>query len=81
MNDTAVFLFQTRYFGHPKLLKWSDHEYWRFLREIGLEKPLYNYEHTDLFYWEVRMSYYKVSVISSQQLYHRMTIPMNNRKS
>ena len=46
----------------------------------SLEKPLFNYEHTDSFYWEIRMSCWGVSVISSQQLYHRMTIPMNNRK-
>lgn len=80
LNERHCSIFQTRYFGHPKLLKWSDREYWRFLREIGLEKPLLNYEHTDSFYWEVRMSCWGVSVISSQQLYHRMTIPMNNRK-
>ena len=80
LNERHCSIFQTRYFGHPKLLKCSDREYWRFLREIGLEKPLFNYEHTDSFYWEVRMSCWGVSVISSQQLYHRMTIPMNNRK-
>ena len=80
LNERHCSIFQTRYFGHPGLLRWSDREYWRFLREIGLEKPLFNYEHTDSFYWEVRMSCWGVSVISSQQLYHRMTIPMNNRK-
>lgn len=73
-------IFQTRYFGHPGLLKWSDKAYYRFLREIGLEKPLFNYEHTDLFYWEIRMGCWGVTVTSSQQLYHRVTMPMNNRK-
>ena len=80
LNERHCSIFQTRYFGHPSLLKWSDKEYYRFLREIGLEKPLYNYEHTDLLYWEVRMGCWGVSVISSQQLYHRMSMPMNNRK-
>ena len=80
LNERHCSIFQTRFFGHPGLLKWSDNEYYRFLREIGLEKPLFNFEHTDLFYWEVRMACWGVSVISSQQLYHRMSIPMNNRK-
>ena len=80
LTERHCSIFQTRYFGVPGLLKWSDREYYRFLREIGLEKPLFNYEHTDSFYWEIRMSCWGVSVISSQQLYHRMTIPMNNRK-
>ncbi len=80
LNERHCSIFQTRYFGHPELLKWSDREYRRFLREIELEEPLFNYEHTDSFYWEVRMSCWGVSVISSQQAYHRMTIPMNNRK-
>lgn len=73
-------VFQTRYFGHPGLLRWSDKAYYRFLREIGLEKPLFNYEHTDLFYWEIRMGCWGVTVTSAQQVYHRVTMPMNNRK-
>ena len=80
LNERHCSIFQTRYFGHPGLLKWSDREYYRFLREIGLERPLFNYEHADLFYWEVRMGCWGVSVISSQQLYHRVSMPMNNRK-
>lgn len=80
LNERHGSIFQTRYFGHPLLLRWSDKTYYGFLRKIGLEKPLFNYEHTDLFYWEVRMGCWGTSVISSQQLYHRMTMPMNNRK-
>ncbi len=80
LSERHCSIFQTRYFGHPLLLRWSDKEYYRFLREIGLDKPLFNYEHADLFYWEVRMGAWGVSVISSQQLYHRVSIPMNNRK-
>ena len=80
LTERHCSIFQTRYFGHPHLLRWSDNEYYRFLREIGLEKPILNFEHTDSFYWEVRMGCWGVSVISSQQLYHRMTMPMNNRK-
>ena len=80
LNERHCSIFQTRFFGHPGLLRWADREYYRFLREIGLEKPLFNFEHTDLIYWEIRMGCWGVSVISSQQLYHRMTMPMNNRK-
>lgn len=80
VNERMCSIFQTRFFGHPGLLKWSDRVYYHFLREIGLEKPPFNYEHTDLIYWEIRMGCWGVSVISSQQMYHRVTIPMNNRK-
>ena len=80
LNERCASVFQTRFFGHPNLLKWSDKKYAEFLQEIGLKNPLYNFEHTDLFYWEIRMGCWGVSVISSQQLYHRMTMPMNNRK-
>ena len=80
LNERMCSVFQTRFFGKPHLLKWSDDTYYEFLREIHLEKSLYNYEHTDLVYWEIRMGAWGVSVISSQQLYHRVTMPMNNRK-
>ncbi|MBQ6885864.1 MAG: hypothetical protein IJN56_09045 [Clostridia bacterium] len=80
LNERHLSIFQTRFFGHPVLLRWSDSEYYKFLREIGLENPMHNFEHTDLIYWEVRMASWGVSVVSSQQLYHRTTMPMNNRK-
>lgn len=80
LNERHCSVFQTRYFGHPNLLKWSDQKYYEFLREIKLDRSLYNYEHTDLLYWEVRMGCWGVSVVSSQQFYHRVSMPMNNRK-
>lgn len=80
LNERMCSVFQTRYFGHPQLLRWSDKTYYEFLNEIELNKPLFNYEHTDLIYWEIRMGAWGVSVVSSQQLYHRVTMPMNNRK-
>ena len=80
LNERHCSIFQTRFFGHPLLLRWSDREYYKFLREIGLREALYNFEHTDLIYWEIRMGAWGVSVTSSQQLYHRTTMPMNNRK-
>ncbi len=80
LNERHLSIFQTRYFGHPLLLRWSDREYYKFLREINLHIPLYNFEHADSIYWEMRMGSWGVSVISSQQFYHRVTMPMNNRK-
>ena len=80
LTERHCSIFQTRYFLHPLLLRWSDRQYYKFLREIHLEKPLFNYEHTDSFYWEIRMGAWGQAVISTQQIYHRMTIPMNNRK-
>lgn len=80
LNERHCSIFQTRYFLAPRLLRWSDKVYNKFLKEIGLNEPLFNYEHTDSFYWEVRMGAWGVSVISSQQLYHRTSIPMNNRR-
>ena len=80
LTERHCSIFQTRYFLHPLLLRWSDQQYYKFLREIHLEKPLFNYEHTDSFYWEIRMGAWGQAVISTQQIYHRMTIPMNNRK-
>lgn len=80
IHERHCSIFQTRFFGHPRLLRWADKKYYEFLHEIGLENPLYNFEHTDLIYWEIRMGAWGVSVVSSQQLYHRTTMPMNNRK-
>ncbi len=80
INERHCSIFQTRFFGHPFLLRWSDKKYYEFLKEIGLREPIYNFEHTDSIYWEMRMGAWGVSVVSSQQLYHRTTMPMNNRK-
>jgi len=37
LNERHCSIFQTRYFGHPKLLRWSDKAYYNFLREINLK--------------------------------------------
>lgn len=74
-------IFQTRYFMHPLLLRKSDKIYREFMKETGIEGPIYNFEHTDLFYWEVRMGAWGTSVTSSQNLFsHQITMPINNRK-
>ena len=80
LTERHLSIFQTRYFMHPLLLRESDRIYKAFMREIGLETGLFNFAHSDLFYWEIRMGAWGTAVTSSQNLYHLTTMPMNNRK-
>jgi len=80
LNERHFSIFQTRYFLAPSLLRQSDVTYRDYIKEIGLEKPIYNFEHTDLFYWEVRMGAWGTSVVSSLDFCHNVTMPFNNRK-
>lgn len=80
LSERHFSIFQTRYFLHPFLLKKSDRIYRNFMKETDLLTPKYNFEHTDLFYWEVRMGAWGTAVVSSQNLFHHVTMPMNNRK-
>ena len=73
-------ILQTRYFGSPSLLRTSDRIYKEFMEKFSLKEPLFNYEHTDMYYWEVRMSSWGMLVTQSLGLCHRITFPFNNRK-
>lgn len=74
-------IFQTRYFGAPYLLKRSDEYYREYLKETGILTPLYNYEHSDIFYWEFRFGSWGGNVVTAQDIFrHTVTMPMNNRK-
>lgn len=73
-------IFQTRYFASPGLLRKSDKLYEEFMEKFDLAEPKFNYEHTDLYYWEVRMSSWGMMVTQSLDLCHRITFPFNNRK-
>ena len=73
-------IFQTRYFGDPRLLSESDRRYARYMSEVQLEAPLQGYEHADFFYWEVRLGGWGASVVNAFDLAHPVTIPFNNRK-
>lgn len=73
-------IFQTRYFASPKLLRKSDKLYREYMEKFDLVQPKFNYEHTDLYYWEVRMSNWGMLVTQSLDLCHRITFPFNNRK-
>ncbi len=80
LTERHFSIFQTRYFLHPILLKKSDKVYYDFMRKTDLLTTKFNYEHTDLFYWEVRMGAWGTAVVSSQKLFHCVTMPLNNRK-
>lgn len=74
-------IFQTRYLFAPLLLEKSDNFYREHLKEIGLEKPLYNYEHTDSYCWEFAFGAWGSNVFTQQEIFrHAVTMPMNNRK-
>ena len=73
-------IFQTRYFASPMLLRKSDKIYAEYMKKFDIEAPKFNFEHTDLYYWEVRMSSWGMMVTQSLDLCHRITFPFNNRK-
>lgn len=73
-------IFQTRYFASPLLLFRSDKIYEEYMKKFGLMESQYNYEHTDMYYWEVRMSSWGMMVTQSLDFCHKLTFPFNNRK-
>lgn len=73
-------IFQTRYFASPLLLRKSDKIYKEYMEKFDLSSKKYNFEHTDLYYWEVRMSSWGMMVTQSLDICHRITFPFNNRK-
>lgn len=80
LNERHFSIFQTRFFMTPSLLKKSDALNKEYMKEIGLEDPIYNFEHTDLYHWEVRLGTWGTSVVSEFDFCHNVTIPFNNRK-
>ena len=74
-------IFQTRYFGEPGLLKQSDNAYKEFMLKSEFTYPMYNYENTDIFYWEYRFGSWGTIVTTGQNIFNfEVTMPMNNRK-
>ncbi len=80
LSERHYSIFQTRYFGEKGLLKKSDAIYREFLKKTKLNKVQFNFENTDLAYWEVRMGAWGTSVVSSFDFCHNVTMPFNNRK-
>lgn len=74
-------IFQTRYFGAPRLLKQSDEAYKAYLEKASFTYPMYNYENTDMFYWEFRFGSWGTIVTNGQDIFNfEVTMPLNNRK-
>lgn len=73
-------IFQTRFFGSPHLLHKTDKIYKQYMQKFDIEAPKFNFEHTDMYYWEVRMSSWGMMVSQSLDICHRATFPFNNRK-
>lgn len=73
-------VFQTRYFASPYLLSTSDKIYKEYMDKFDLSEPKFNFEHTDMYYWEVRMSSWGMMVTQSLDICHRITFPFNNRR-
>lgn len=74
-------IFQSRYLFAPALQRWSDAAYKDYLDRSDLLSPPYNYEHSDLFYWEFRFGSWGAIVTQGQDIFgFEVTMPLNNRK-
>lgn len=74
-------IFQSRYLFAPILQIWSDAEYKDYLERSELVSSPYNYEHSDLFYWEFRFGSWGTIVTQGQEVFgFEVTMPLNNRK-
>lgn len=73
-------ILQTRYFASPLLLYKSDRIYKKYMEKFDLVEPKCNFEHTDLYFWEVRLSNWGMLMTQSLDICHRVTFPFNNRK-
>ncbi len=71
---------QARYFFEPWAMKYSDNAYRQFMNETNLLGDLFGYSMHDLSYWEVRMGAWASTSFASQEYFHEITIPYNNRK-
>ena len=78
-NARHLSAIQTRWFAHPILMRESDNYYRQYLIETELNNKLYNYEHADMIYWEIRMGSWGTNVISSLDIGNKVTMPFNNR--
>ncbi len=71
---------QARYFLEPWAMSFADQAYASFMQETGLTDDINGYSMQDLAYWEVRMSSWAATSFASQEYFHEITIPYNNRK-
>ncbi|MCH5296604.1 MAG: hypothetical protein J1E85_02925 [Ruminococcus sp.] len=71
---------QARYFFEPWEMHYADKSYESFMRETGLVDDIMGYTMHDLSYWEIRMGAWASTSFASQEYFHEITIPYNNRK-
>ena len=70
---------QGRYFPEWKMMRFADMAYESFMQETGLLGDIHGYSMHDLSYWEVRMASWAATSFASQEYFHEITIPYNNR--
>lgn len=70
---------QARYFLEPWCTFYADRAYDEFMKETGLTDDIMGYSMHDLSYWEVRMGSWAATSFASQEYFHEITIPYNNR--
>jgi len=74
-------VLQVRYIFAPAMIRRADRYYAGYLEKVGLDNPLYNYEHVDSHYWEFAWGFWGAAVVSGQNIFrHTVTMPFNNRK-
>ena len=71
---------QARYFLEPWGMRFADRAYRSFMEETGLTGDLLGYSMHDLVYWEVRMGAWASTSFASQEYFHEIMIPYNNRR-
>ena len=79
LNERHLSVMQTRFFFMPRLLRQTDRVYRSFLHSTGLETPIYNFEHSDIIYWEFRIGAAAAASTQSLGMLHELTFPYNNR--
>lgn len=80
LNERECAVLQTKFFFMPWLLKQAEKAYIRFLTNTEITKPPYNYEHSDMLYWEFRIGAAAAVTTLSMGMAQNMTFPYNNRK-
>lgn len=79
-SERHMSAIQTRFIFMPCLLRKTDAAYFSYMNRAGIAKPLYNYEHSDLLYWEFRIGVSAATTtLSFGMLPPVLTFPYNNR--
>lgn len=78
-SPLQVAILQTRFFFMPLLQRTTVKIYEEYLKRINLEGALFNYEHSDLLYWEYRIAAAMGVTAISMGAAHYQTFPYNNR--